>query len=108
MALGFTEVNFVELEQAIAQLKTIKENLNAQLRSAKGEIDNSVNNPEIYLSQDARVTKEQFEEMYNRWAQKFDGYVQEYIDYFNRAKELYEQRAATETSVAQSLNQFID
>lgn len=108
MALGYTYINFQELEQAINQLKAVKENLATQLMTAKGEIDKSVNNPEIYLSQDARVTKERFEEMYNKWARKFDEFVQEYIDYFNAAKDIYIQRAKTETNVAQSLNSFID
>ncbi|MCM1167618.1 MAG: hypothetical protein NC401_16590 [Ruminococcus sp.] len=108
MALGYTYVEFGELERAINQLTATKENLSTQLKKINGIIDGSVNNEQIYLSQDARITKEQFQNMYNRWAQKFDNYVQEYIDYFKAAKAVYEQRAATETQSAQKLNSFID
>ncbi len=108
MALNYTLVDFTELEGAIAQLKQTKEKLSTQLKKIKGIIDNSVNNPEIYLSKDARITKEQFEDMFNRWAIKFDSYVQEYIDYFEKAKSTYETRGETEGRNAQQLNSFID
>ncbi len=108
MALNYTLVDFGELEGAIAQLKQTKENLSTQLKKIKGIIDGSVNNPEIYLSKDARITKDQFEDMFNRWAQKFDSYVQEYIDYFEKARGMYETRAENEARNAQQLNSFID
>ncbi len=108
MALGFTEVNFDELEPAIGQLRSAKDSLGNQLKTIKGIIDGSVNNQLIFRSQDARITREQFEEMYNKWAQKFDNYVQEYIDYFNAAKSRYEQTAENETNEAKKLNSFID
>lgn len=108
MALGYTYVNFEELTKTIEQLKRTKDSLGTKLKEIKGIIDGSVNNPQIYLSQDARITREQFEEMYNKWAIKFDNYVQEYIDYFNAAKNKYENRADNETRDAQKLNSFID
>lgn len=108
MALGYTLVDFGELEGAIKQLEKTKIDLGDQLKKIKGIIDSSVNNSEIYLSADARITKEQFEDMYNRWAIKFDNYVQEYIDYFKKAKETYAGRAETEGRNAQQLNSFID
>ncbi len=106
--LGYTLVDFDELDKAIKQLKTAKDSLGNQLKKIQGTIENSVNNSEIYLSMDARVTKEQFEEMYNKWAAKFDNYVQEYIDYFEKAKTIYSNRAEDEGKKAQSLNSFID
>lgn len=108
MALGYTLVDFTELESAIKLLEKTKNDLGDQLKKIKGVIDGSVNNPEIYLSEDARITKEQFEDMYNRWAIKFDNYVQEYVDYFKKAKDTYEARAKTESKNAQQLNSFID
>ncbi len=108
MALGYTLVNFEELEKAIEQLKKTKVRLGDQLKKIKGIIDRSVNNPQIYLSKDARVTQEQFEVMYNKWAQKFDNYVQEYIDYFEKAKNIYLSRAEDEANKAKQLNSFID
>ncbi|MCX4357546.1 MAG: hypothetical protein OSJ43_15240 [Oscillospiraceae bacterium] len=108
MALGYTLVDFGELEGAIKQLEKTKNDLGNQLKKIKGIIDNSVDNPEIYFSEDARITKEQFEDMYNRWAVKFDNYVQEYIDYFKKVKEIYEGRGKTEARNAQQLNSFID
>ena len=106
--LGYTLVDFGELDVAIRQLKSAKESLNTQLTKIKGIIDGSVNNPEIYLSMDARVTQEQFNEMFNKWARKFDSYVQEYIDYFDKAKSMYESRAEDEANKAKQLNSFID
>lgn len=108
MALGYTFVDFESLEGAIKQLETTKENLSTQLKTIKGIVDNSVNNPEIFYSEDARVIKEQFEDMYSRWAIKFDNYVQEYVDYFKAAEEIYKERGATGTREAQQLNSFID
>lgn len=108
MALGYTLVNFEELEKAIQQLKTTKEALNDKLKSIKGIVDNSVNNTEIYISMDARTTREQFEEMYGKWANKFDSYVQEYITYFEKAKTIFETRATEESNKAKQLNSFID
>ncbi len=108
MALGYTYVDFEALEGAIKQLETTKENLATQLKTIKGIIDNSVNNPEIFFSEDARVTREQFEDMYNRWAAKFDSYVQEYVDYFKKAEEIYKTRGETGKREAQQLNSFID
>lgn len=108
MALGYTLVNFDELDTAIKQLRTTKDTLNEKLTKIKGIIQNSVNNTEIYLSMDARTTREQFEEMYGKWAPKFDRYVQEYIDYFENAKRIYETRAETESNKAKQLNTFID
>lgn len=108
MALGYTYVNFEDLESAINQLKSTKESLAKQLQTIKGIVDSSVHNPEIIFSEDARVTKEQFEDMYNRWAKKFDDYVQEYIDYFKKAEETYRGRAELEKKEAQTLNSFID
>ena len=108
MALGYTLVDFDELAKAIAQLKSAKESLSTQLKKIKGTIDGSVNNPEIYLSKDARITQERFEEMYNKWAVKFDSYVQEYIDYFEKTKAMYEERAEIEAGNAEKLNSFID
>lgn len=106
--MNYTLVNFDELGNAITELTNAKEALNGQLNKIKGIIDNSVNNPDVYASSDARVTREQFEDMYNRWASKFDNYVQEYIEYFKKAKQTYEQRAETESGNAQKLNAFID
>lgn len=106
--LGYTSVNFEELEKAISQLSLAKDSLNDQLKKIKGIIDGSVNNPEIYLSSDARVTREQFDDMYNRWAVKFDNYVQEYVDYFNKVKKVYSDRAKIEGDNARKLNSFID
>ena len=106
--LGFTLMDFDELEKAINQLKTAKENLSSQLTKIKGIIDGSVNNPEIYLSKDARVTQEQFEQMFNKWARKFDSYVQDYIDYFEKAKTRYAGRAEDEAEKAKRLNSFIE
>ncbi len=108
MALGYTYVDFEALESAIKQLEATKNNLGNQLKTIKGIVDGSVNNPDIIYSEDARVLKEQFEDMYNRWAQKFDNYVQEYIDYFKAAEEVYKQRGATGTREAQQINSFID
>ncbi len=108
MALGYTYVDFAALEQAINQLKAAKEDLATKLKNIKGKISGSVNTPDIYMSQDARVTEQEFETMYSKWAPKFDQFVQEYIDYFNEAKKIYEQRGETETKVAKSLNTFID
>lgn len=108
MALGYTLMDFAELERAISQLKSAKDSLGNQLKKVNGIIDGSVNNSQIYLSKDARITKERFNEMYNKWASKFDAYVQEYIDYFTKAKATYETRAETETTNAQKLNSFID
>ena len=106
--LGYTLVDFDELDKAIKQLETAKDNLSTQLKKIQGIINNSVNNPEIYLSADARVTQEQFDEMYNKWAVKFDNYVQEYIDYFNKAKTIYMERATTEEENARKINSFIE
>lgn len=106
--LGYTLVDFGSLERAINQLKMAKEHLGSQLNRVRGTIDGSVNNEQIYLSKDARVTKERFDQMFDKWARKFDGYVQEYIDYFEKAKATYESRAETEASTAQRLNSFID
>lgn len=106
--LGYTLVDFDEFDKAISQLKATKENLSIQLKKIKGVIDGSVNNPEIYISMDAKVTQEQFEEMYNKWANKFDNYVQEYIDYFEKAKAIYANRAIDESEKARRLNSFID
>ncbi len=108
MALNYTLVDFSELEGAIKQLEATKIKLGDQLKKIKGIIDNSVNNPEIYLSKDARITKEEFEKMFNKWAIKFDNYVQEYIDYFKKAKTTYETRGETEGRNAQELNSFIE
>lgn len=108
MALGYTYVDFEALTQAINQLNSARENLATKLKNIQGKINGSVNNPEIYMSHDAEVTKEEFETMYSKWAPKFDQFVQEYIDYFNEAKKIYEQRGETETKVAKSLNTFID
>ncbi len=108
MALGYTLMDFDELGKAISQLKLAKDNLGTQLKKIQGIINKSVNSPEIYLSKDARVTQEKFNEMYNKWAQKFDNYVQEYIDYFERTKAKYESRAEDEATQAQQLNSFID
>lgn len=106
--LGYTLVDFDELEKAIAQLKLAKDNLGTQLKKIKGIIDGSVNNPEIYLSKDARVTQEQFDIMYSKWASRFESYVQEYIDYFEKAKSIYTIRGEDEAKKAQQLNSFID
>ena len=106
--LGYTLVDFDELEKSIAQLKLAKDNLGTQLKKIKGIIDGSVNNPEIYLSKDARITQEQFDIMYNKWASKFDLYVQEYIDYFEKAKNIYSARSDDTAIKAQQLNSFID
>lgn len=106
--LGYTYVNFNDLEKTINQLKTAKDNLGTQLIKIKGIVDGSVNNEQIYLSKDARVTKEKFDEMFDKWAKKFDGYVQEYIDYFEKAKNTYEIRAETGTRKVKVLNSFID
>lgn len=106
--LGYTLVDFDELDKAIAQLKSTKENLSTQLTKIKGIIDGSVNNPEIYLSKDARVTQEQFNEMFNKWARKFDNYVQEYVDYFEKTKNMYASRAEDEAGKAKQLNSFMD
>lgn len=108
MALGYTFVDFEALEAAIKQLQTTKENLGKQLKTIKGVVDNSVDNPEIIYSEDARVLKEQFEDMYSRWAVKFDNYVQEYIDFFKKAEQTYKQRGETGSREAQQLNSFID
>lgn len=108
MALGYTLVDFDELEKAIKQLETAKEELNNKLKTIKGIVDSSVNSAEIYLSADARTTREQFEEMYNKWAPKFDTYVKEYIDYFNKTKAMYIERGETEEESAKKLNTFID
>ncbi len=106
--LGYTLVDFDELEKAIAQLKLAKDNLGTQLKKIKGIIDGSVNNPEIYLSKDARVTQEQFDIMFSKWAARFDSYVQEYIDYFEKARSNYIIRGEDEAKKAQQLNSFID
>lgn len=108
MALGYTLVDFDELEKAVKQLETAKTSLDDKLKSIKGIVDSSVNNAEIYLSSDARVTREQFEQMYNKWAPKFTAYVQEYIDYFNKTKIMYQERAEKEKDDAGKLNTFID
>lgn len=108
MALGYTYVDYESLEAAIKQLETTKENLSTQLKTIKGVVDSSVNNPEIIYSEDARVLKERFEDMYGRWAVKFDNYVQEYIDYFKKAEQTYKQRGETGSREAQQLNSFID
>ena len=108
MALGYTYVDYEELARTIDQLKRTKDSLGTKIKKIKGIIDGSVNNPQIYKSDDARITLEQFEEMYNKWAQKFDNYVQEYIDYFNAAKLKYEERVKIEGNEAQKLNSFID
>lgn len=108
MALGYTFVDFEALEAAIKQLQTTKENLGTQLKTIKGVVDSSVDNPEIIYSEDARVLKEQFEDMYGRWAVKFDNYVQEYIDFFKKAEQTYKQRGETGSREAQQLNSFID
>lgn len=106
--LGYTLVDFDELDKAIAQLKNTKDNLGNQLKKIKGIVDGSVNSPEIYLSMDARVTQEKFEEMFNKWAIKFDNYVQEYIDYFEKTKTMYAERGDDEAKKASQLNSFID
>lgn len=106
--LGYTLVDFDELKKAIAMLKLANDNLGTQLKKIKGIIDSSVNNPEIYLSKDARVTQEQFDIMYSKWAERFESYVQEYIDYFEKVDEIYIIRGEDEAKKAQQLNSFID
>ena len=106
--LNYTFVDLEELERSISQLKLAKDNLETQLKKIKGIIDSSVNNSEIFFSVGAEVTQKQFDEMYDKWAIKFDNYVQEYIDFFEKAKNTYATRDEHVAGDALKLNSFID
>ena len=45
--------------------------------------------------------------MYDRWAKKFDGYVQEYVDYFNEVSKQYTQTGETLEANVKNNNSFI-
>lgn len=107
MALGYTKVDYDALKVAIDELNTIKEELGKTLRTVKDDMDATANTRETYLSREAETCKKQFDDMYTRWAQKFDSYVQEYIDFFNEAGKTYTQTGDVIDANAKNLNAFI-
>ena len=46
--------------------------------------------------------------MYTKWAKKFDGYVQEYIEFFEKASKEYTGTSELIDTQAKNINQFID
>ena len=108
MALGYTLIDYGALAQAVNQLKGIKDDLNKKLTEVETEMQKSLNPRDVYLSREAKTCQQKFEEMYNRWSKKFDGYVQEYVEFFDKASKEYKQTGDAVNSAAQNLNQFID
>lgn len=108
MALGYTLVDYGALTQAVNQLRGIKDDLGKKLTEVETEMQKSVNNRDIYLSKEAKTCQQQFDQMYNKWAKEFDKYVQEYVDFFEKAGKQYSQTGEAIDSQAKNLNQFID
>lgn len=108
MALGYTLIDYSALTQAVTQLKGIKEELSKKLNEAQAEMQKSVNNRDIYLSREAKTCQQQFDQMYTKWAKKFDGYVQEYIEFFEKASKEYTGTSELIDTQAKNINQFID
>lgn len=108
MALGYTLIDYSALTQAVNQLKGIKDDLSKKLNEVQAEMQKSVNNRDIYLSREAKTCQQQFDQMYTKWAKKFDGYVQEYVDFFEKASKEYNITSDIIDNEAKNINQFID
>lgn len=102
-----TKIDYEALKTAVSELEGIKTDLGTTLKSVKDDMDATANSQDTYLSREAETCKQQFNEMYSKWAQKFDAYVQEYIDFFNKASESYTQTGEAIDTNAKNLNSFI-
>lgn len=107
MALGYEYIDYDALQKAVEELNNIKNDLNQTLKNVLDEMNSSVDNRDIYLSKEATSCKQEFQQMYDRWAKKFDGYVQEYVDYFNEVSKQYTQTGETLEANVKNNNSFI-